>query len=134
MGSRPNAIRWSGTAILGFGGIVVLVLLVLYAQGRAIIGLIGDGSVLAIVLAVTAGIIAGHLLGRPDPDAAMPWRWQPPSVTQAIAALVVRENFTDRRVMLAVALFLFTSVFVTLIYEFWLRRQDAKATPAAAPA
>jgi len=121
-------------AILGFGGIVVLVLLVLYAQGRAIIGLIGDGSVLAIVLTVTAGIVAGHLLGRPDPGRSNALAMAAAVRHPGIAALVVRENFTDRRVMLAVALFLFTSVFVTLIYEFWLRRQDAKATPAAAPA
>ena len=65
----PEFARKAAPVVLIIGFIVVglLAVLVLYKQGGAILGLFGDGSMLAIIVTVASGLAAGHWLGRPDP-------------------------------------------------------------------
>ena len=88
----------------------------------AIVGLIGDGSVLAIIVTVAAGLAAGHWLGRPNPANSNALAVAAAIRHPGIAALIVHANFTDPRVMMAVVLFLLTSVIVSTVYQKLAKR------------
>jgi BASS family bile acid:Na+ symporter len=110
--------------ILGFIAVGLLAALILYKRGGAIFGLIGDGTLLAIVIIVAAGLAVGDWLGRPNPANSDALAMAAGTRHPGIAALIVQANFTDPRVMLAVLLFLLTGIIMTLAYLFWqLRRQ-----------
>lgn len=118
---------------IGMIAILIIVALILYAQGGAVLGLVGDGSVAAIFVTILAGVFAGHWLGRPDPANSNALAVAAGIRHPGIAALIANENFTDRRIMLAVILFLLVSVVVTALYQRWLgHRTLSRAAQAAA--
>jgi BASS family bile acid:Na+ symporter len=133
---------WPGFALraapitfwVGFVAVALLVVAVLYKQGSAIVGLFGDGSVAAIALTVTVGIVAGHLLGRPDPVQSNVLAISAAIRHPGIAALIAHKNFSDPRVMLTVMLFLLTSFVVSIVYQQWFKRAypPAQVAPASA--
>jgi len=51
------------------GGVLLILALIpiLLSQGMAILSLLGDGTLLAIFVFITAGLLIGHTLGGPDP-------------------------------------------------------------------
>lgn len=118
-------------SIVGFIAIAILLLLVLIKQGGAVAGLIGDGSVLAIVVTVAAGLVAGHWLGRPDPANRNALAVAAAIRHPGIAAMIAHANFTNPRVMLAVVLFLLISVIVSAIYQRLAKRQASRAQDGA---
>jgi BASS family bile acid:Na+ symporter len=110
--------------ILGFIAVVLLAVLILYKEGGAMLGLIGDGTLLAIVVTVAAGIAAGYWLGRPNPANSDALAMAAGTRHPGIAALIVHANFTDPRVMLTVLLFLLTGIVMTVAFLLWqVRRQ-----------
>lgn len=113
-------------SIAGFAALALLVVLVLYSQGLAMIRLLGNGSIIAIALTVTSGTVAGHILGRPNPDRSNALAVVATIRHPGIAALIVRSNFEDARIMPAVVLVLLTSVAVTAAYQYWLRGPAAE--------
>lgn len=108
-------------ATVGFAILALLVVVILYAEGSALISLLGDGTLVAISGTVVAGILAGHLLGRPDPKLSNGLALAAAIRHPGIAMLIAHQNFTDRRVMLAIILFLLTSIVVASIYQRWAR-------------
>lgn len=118
--------------IVGFVAIAILVVLILVRQGGAIVGLIGDGSVLAIIVTVAAGLAAGHWLGRPDPAISNALAIAAAIRHPGIAAMIVHANFTDQRVMMAVVLFLLTSVIVSTVYQKLVKPRTRPASDAVA--
>ncbi len=109
--------------VVGFIGIALLALLILYTQGSAILGLVGDGSLLAIIVTIAAGLVAGHLLGRPDPANSDALAMAAATRHPGIAALIAHSNFSDPRVMLAIVLFLLAGIIMTVIYLQWQKRR-----------
>jgi BASS family bile acid:Na+ symporter len=109
--------------LVGLAAIAILVVLILVKQGGAIAGLVGDGTVLAIVATVATGLLAGHLLGGPQIANSNALAVAAAIRHPGIAALIAHENFTDHHVMLAVILFLLTSVVLVTLYQFWLKRR-----------
>jgi BASS family bile acid:Na+ symporter len=110
--------------IMGFIAVILLAVLILYKEGGAMLGLIGDGTLLAIVLTVAVGLVAGHWLGRPNPANSDALAMAAGTRHPGIAALIVHANFNDPRVMLTVLLFLLTGIVMTMAYLLWqLRRQ-----------
>jgi len=117
-----------GMALL-LGGFV----LVLMSEWRVIVGLIGDGTVFAIIAVVIVGLAAGHLLGSGSEGhraaLALAAATRHPGVAIAIAAV----NFPDQQRVLtaAVLLFLITNLIVTIPYIQWIKartRVRARAT------
>ena len=102
-----------------------VILLVLYMQGGAILGLIGDGTLAVIVLTVAAGLAAGHLLGGPEPAHRMALAQAAATRHPGIAALIAHQHFDDPQVMLAIILFLLASVVVAGVYSAWARKRLA---------
>jgi BASS family bile acid:Na+ symporter len=110
--------------VTGFVAVGLLAVLILYKEGGAMLGLIGDGTLLAIVVTVAAGLVAGHWFGRPNPANSDALAMAAGTRHPGIAALIVHANFTDPRVMLTVLLFLLTGIVMTVAYLLWqLRRQ-----------
>lgn len=112
-----------------------IILLLIYRSAGAAFGLIGDGSLAAIVLTVAAGIVAGHWLGGPETSRRMALAQAAATRHPGIALIVARQHFEDRQVTLAIILFLLTSIVVSAIYGKWMTRRVAvEGAPAAAGA
>ena len=112
--------------------LVPIILLILYRSAGAAFALIGDGSLAVIILTVVAGIAAGHLLGGPEPERRAALAQAAATRHPGIAAMVANRHFDDKRVLLAIILFLLTSIVVSAIYAKWVTRRPAvRGTRAA---
>ncbi|MGZ8336133.1 MAG: bile acid:sodium symporter family protein [Allosphingosinicella sp.] len=115
-------------------GTVLLVLglgLILFHEWRAIIALVGDGTVLAFAATVLVGVVAGHLLGgRHEGDSAalaLAASTRHPAIAIAIASTGFPGDQGTARA--AVLLFLLTNLVVTLPYVLWaIRRNRQRAS------
>jgi BASS family bile acid:Na+ symporter len=108
--------------IIGFIAVALLAVLILYKEGGAMLGLLGDGTLLAIVVTVAAGLGAGHWLGGPNLATSNALAMAAGTRHPGIAALIVHANFNDPRVMLTVLLFLLTGVIMTVAYLLWQKK------------
>jgi BASS family bile acid:Na+ symporter len=129
----PGLAKRLAPIFLGVAVVVLLLflVLVLYKQGGHMIALIGDGTLLAIVVTVAAGLAAGHLLGGPRLADRESLAFAAATRHPGIAALIANANFHDPRVLVAIILFLLTSVVVSAIYQQWVKRSVAKDGSAA---
>jgi BASS family bile acid:Na+ symporter len=112
-------------------GLVPIFLLIVYRSGAAAVSLVGDGSLAVIVLTVVAGIAAGHWLGGSDPARRTALAQAAATRHPGIAAMIANRHFDDKRVMLAVILFLLSSIVVSAIYSKWITSRAAKMRMAA---
>jgi BASS family bile acid:Na+ symporter len=119
--------------IAAYIGLLPIVLLIVYRTAGAALGLLGDGTLAVIVITVAAGIAAGHWLGGPEPGRRIALAQAAATRHPGIAAMVANRHFDDKRVMLAVILFLLTSIVVSAIYNKWMTSRAAVhgARPAA---
>lgn len=122
----PNFARRAAPIVMitGFIAVVLLAALILYKEGGAILALLGDGTLLAIVVTVATGLVAGHWLGRPNPANSDALAMAAGTRHPGIAALIVHANFNEPRVMLTVLLFLLTGIAMTLAYLLWQLRRE----------
>lgn len=120
--------------IFAYAALVPIIVLLLIQSGGQIIGLIGDGALVAIIGTVLAGLAAGHWLGGPDSvhRAAL----APAAATRhpGIAALIVRGSFEEQEqpeVMVAIFLFLLVGMILTTLYLSWNKRRVAQSAQLA---
>ncbi len=123
----PGAARLA-PIISAIGGFLLLAAaaLILAGQWRPILGLMHDGTVVAMGLFIVVGLLAGHLLGGPAPDdrtvLAMATASRHPGVALAVAHL----NFPDEKALpAAVLLFLLANVVLSIPYVVWRKRAGA---------
>lgn len=112
--------------------VAILALILIFAGGR-ILALIGDGTLLAIVLASLAGLVTGHVLGGPDMSQRIALSQAAAARHPGLAALLVNQNFENQPAMLAaVFLYLLVGVLVSALYLKWARprQPEAKARQA----
>jgi bile acid:Na+ symporter, BASS family len=92
----------------------------------AIISLIGNGTIIAIVAFVIFGVAVGHLLGGPDPDDRTVLALSTASRHPGIALAIAIANFPGQKLVLAaLVLYLFVNIVVTMPYLNWRRRHHA---------
>jgi BASS family bile acid:Na+ symporter len=110
------------------GGLLLLLgaTAILVGQWRAMIDLIGNGTVVAFIVFVVVGQLAGHLLGGPDPNdrtvLAMAASSRHPGVAFAIAHL----NFPHEKALIAaVLLFLVVNAIASIPYVSWRKKAGA---------
>jgi len=119
--ARP--ISLGAMALLG-----VVVVLLLIRAWRPAVSLIGDGHVLALAAFVAIGLVAGHLLGGPDPEDRVVLALATASRHPGVALAIAAANFPqENRVMGAILLYLLISLIVEVAYLAWRRRQLASA-------
>ena len=107
-------------SLIGNIAILIVFVSILVVTGPQVITLIGDGTLLAITVTVTAALAAGHWLGAPKPQHRMALAHAAATRHPGIAALIVRANYDDKKVMLAVVLFLLGSMIICAIYDKWV--------------
>jgi bile acid:Na+ symporter, BASS family len=113
--------------LLGNLMLLLFVAAILYLAGGEMIALAQDGTLLACVVTVVAAVAGGHFLGGPEPLNKMALGIAAATRHPGIAAMIARSALDDRRVTLAVLLFLFVSVIVSAIYQSWAARRLAPA-------
>ncbi len=124
----------SASPLAGKAGMLLLVVAsvpILLKMWPAMISLIGDGTLLAIIAFVAVGLAAGHLLGGPDPRdravLALATAMRHPGVALVIASGVAEG---DKVVAPALLLYLLVGTLVSAPYVRW-RRRIAAAPDAA---
>lgn len=122
--AKGFAQRLSGL-LASIGTLVLLVglVLVLASAWGAIMALVGDGTLLAMVVVVVSGLVIGHLLGGPDNEdrtvLALACASRHPGMAVALASL----EFPDMKgATAAVLLYLLVAALVSLPYVAWRKR------------
>lgn len=118
--------------MIGYAGLALVAIAILYARGSDILALVGDGAVLAIIVTVIAGLAAGHLLGGPEPSGRTALALAATTRHPGLAAMIAQQNFGDPNVLPAIILFLLTSVAVSTAYLAWFARKSGSRAKAAA--
>ena len=101
----------------------VAVLVLVAGSWQAIWAAVGDGAILAIVAFVVAGLLAGHLMGGPDPDHSVVLALSSACRHPAIALSIAAANFPDERFEGTILLYLIVNAIVGIPYIVWQRRQ-----------
>jgi BASS family bile acid:Na+ symporter len=106
--------------------LLVVALAILFSQWRDILGLVGDGALLAFVVFVAAGLAAGHALGGPDPDSRTVLALATSARHPGVALAIAHVNFPDAKALVAaVLLFLLVNAVVSIPYVAWRKRAGA---------
>jgi BASS family bile acid:Na+ symporter len=98
------------------------------AAWPAIMGLVGNGTILAMTLTAAIGLAAGHLLGGPNPQDRAALATTSATRHPGLALTIVTANSGDKRVVGAILAMLLVGLLVTLLYQMWIKRR----TPAPA--
>jgi BASS family bile acid:Na+ symporter len=96
--------------------LILSVLPVLVVSVRPILSLFRDGTLLSMVAFAAAGVIAGHLLGGPDPQNRRGLSLAAASRHPGMAVAIAHTNFPEQKLALpAVALYLIVSGILTTL-------------------
>jgi BASS family bile acid:Na+ symporter len=103
--------------------LVLSVLPVLFIATRPMLSLIGNGTLAAILAFFLVGLVAGHLLGGPNPHhrtvLALCTAFRHPGIAIAIA----QANFPQQKLVLpAILLYLIVGAVMSSLYLAWDRR------------
>jgi BASS family bile acid:Na+ symporter len=113
--ARPAIL--AGKVLLPLAGVVVIV-----AAHRALGSLLGDGTLVAIVVFVAIALAVGHALGGPDPEErevlALSTACRHPGIAIALAAANATSS-ADHQVPAAIMLYLLVSIVATVPYVKW---------------
>jgi len=95
------------------------------AMWPLVMSLVGEGSVFAFVAFVAVAVVAGHLLGGPEPEDRTVLAFATASRHPGVAIGIVGANFADAKLGAAsVVLYLLVSMVATIPYTFWRKRHD----------
>jgi BASS family bile acid:Na+ symporter len=109
--------------------LIISVLPVLFTQGSAAISLIGNGTLLAIAIFVTVGLIAGNLLGGPDASDRTVLALSTASRHPGIAMAIASTNFPDQKLVLpAILLYLIVNAILSWVFLRWFRPKEREGT------
>lgn len=97
----------------------------------SMLALLGNGTALAIVAVVGTGLLAGHLLGGPDPEDRTALALASATRHPGLALLIARTNFPTENAAPAVLLFLIVGMIAALPYKVWSRKRAAAGLAAA---
>lgn len=107
--------------------------LLLAKAAPQMLALVGDGTLLAMVLFVALALLVGHLIGGPEPGdrsvLALATACRHPAVAMTIAHMAAPG---EKAIPAAVLLYLIVSLLVTLPYVAWRKKSASRAAPLAA--
>jgi BASS family bile acid:Na+ symporter len=95
----------------------------------ALMGLIGNGTLLAMALTSAAGLVAGHLLGGPDRNNRAALAMTAATRHPGIALMIANANNTDKAVAAAIVGMLLVGLIVGSVYQLWFKRHGPAGTP-----
>ncbi|HKH83287.1 MAG TPA: hypothetical protein VKA25_06370 [Gemmatimonadales bacterium] len=127
-GLSPAVAERASPLIGKIGGILLLLGLVpiLVKVWPAMMMLIGNGTLLAMVVFALVGLAAGHLLGGPDPEDRIVLALSTATRHPGIAIAIAQVNFPNEKLAAgAVLLYLLVSAVVAVPYLKWTKRPRA---------
>jgi BASS family bile acid:Na+ symporter len=105
--------------------LAVGVLAVLLVAAPAIIPLMGNGTLAAIVAFILVGLAVGHALGGPDPADRTVLALMTASRHPGVAITIASASFPERKPLIAaMVLYLLVNVILYLPYRAWCRRRQ----------
>jgi bile acid:Na+ symporter, BASS family len=111
--------------------LVIAVTPVFVALWSPMISLIGDGTVVAILAFVLVGLLAGHLLGGPDPDDRTALALATATRHPGVALVIASGAFPGQKLVApALVLYLLICFIATLPYVLWRWRAHKRLAPA----
>jgi len=117
---------------IAFAVLVLGVIPILIRVWPAMVSLVGNGTLLAMIVFVLVGLAAGHLLGGPDPDDRTVLAISSATRHPAIAIAIAQANFPDQKLApAAVLLYVLVSVIAAVPYLKWTKRRQARAPVVA---
>ena len=132
--SSPRMLR--ALNAIGVGLLALSFAPVLLKQWPAMLALIGNGTLAAILCACALGLLVGHLLGGPFPEDRTALALATASRHPAVALAIASEAFTAQNQRLlapAILLALLVNALAATPYVAWRRRwRSAPAAPNAA--
>jgi bile acid:Na+ symporter, BASS family len=102
---------------------------ILFTAMPAVLSLIGNGTLIAIVAFVLVGLAAGHLLGGSEPANRAVLALTTSSRHPGVAAAIASANFPQQKLVLsAILLYLLVNVLISICYAKLFGHRDAEAT------
>jgi len=106
------------------------VLPVLITAGRAILSLIGDGTLLSLGVFALIGLLTGHLLGGPETENRRVLALSTASRHPAVALGIAHANFPNQKLSVAaIFLYFLVSTILSAPYISWVKRAYPGKTP-----
>jgi bile acid:Na+ symporter, BASS family len=113
--------------------LIVGILPILFKVFPAVVSLIGNGTILVMIVFVLIGLAAGHALGGPDPEDRTVLAISTASRHPAIAIAIAHANFPDQKLApAAVILYVLVSGLAAAPYLKWTKRRREVPVPATA--
>jgi BASS family bile acid:Na+ symporter len=95
---------------------------VLFVAAPSIVRLIGNGTLAALIAFVLAGMLAGHLLGGPEPENRTVLAFSTASRHPGVALAIATASFPEENLVLAaVLLYMIVNAAASLLYLMLLR-------------
>jgi bile acid:Na+ symporter, BASS family len=108
-------------------GVLLLVLAIIpvvIKMWPEMISLIGDGTLLAIIAFVVVGLIAGHLLGGPDPARRSVLALSTATRHPGVALVIATGIFPDNKLIApAIIIYLIVATIASAPYVIWRKRR-----------
>jgi bile acid:Na+ symporter, BASS family len=105
---------------------------VLITERSAMISLIGNGTLLALVAFTAVGLAVGHLLGGPDPDHRTVLALGSASRHPGVALTIASEIFPDQELVApALLLYLLVGAIASAPYVLWRLQLHKRSVRAA---
>ncbi len=121
------------TATVGGTALALALLPILVVAGKPMLGLLGDGTLLAFAAFAASALLLGHLLGGPSPEHRSVLALATASRHPAIALGLAQPNFDEPKLVVpAILLYLLVSAFVSVPYLLWTKRRRARNNPPQA--
>jgi BASS family bile acid:Na+ symporter len=116
-------------AVLLLGGVLPILIKAL----PTMLELFGNGTLLAFIAFTLVGLLAGHLLGGPDPDERTVLAFTTSSRHPGVALLIAGTFFPDqKRLLAALLLYLLVNALVSIPYQRWAKHRHLRLVDAAA--
>jgi BASS family bile acid:Na+ symporter len=109
----------------------VTVLVIVLASLRPMLGLIGQGTIIALVTFVIVGLVVGHALGGPDPEERVVLALSTACRHPGVALTIAAANYPELRLRTVILLYLLIGILIGVPYNLLLRRFATKRAQAA---
>jgi BASS family bile acid:Na+ symporter len=111
--------------------LIASVIPILFTKMPEVLSLIGNGTLVAVVAFVLLGLVAGHLLGGPDPANRAVLALTTSSRHPGVAAAIATANFPQQTLVgSTILLYLMVNIIISAAYKIWFRRHYPVATGA----
>ena len=121
-------------AVIGTTMLVLCCLPILFTSLKAIMTLIGDGTLLALSAFALVGMLIGHLLGGPKPSNRAVLALATSTRHPAVAMTIANVNFPDQKLAAPLILVYLVISFILFVpYINWMRRTHSQRPQTEEP-